>query len=75
MEGIRRLDELVATNGESVSGEVHTVALALLVEVKYFRKQEFEVAVRSNCYIKCIGLISGEKFAIPSLQGCHPVYG
>lgn len=34
VDGIRRLDELVAsTNGESVASDIHTVALALLVEV------------------------------------------
>lgn len=34
MEGIRRLEELIAANSEIVTSDIHAVVLALLVEVK-----------------------------------------
>lgn len=33
MEGIRRLEELVAANNEIVTADIHVVVMALLVEV------------------------------------------
>jgi len=74
VEGIRKLDELVSTNAESVASDVHTVALALLVEVKITKYETYSLS-KDQFIIDLFIFLTGKEFAIPSVQGCHPING